>query len=230
MGVAISSSIIMTMTDTFEFPPDAFNKWDVGDDSDFYTQPRFVTHIDDTAIAALTSFYREGLPAGGVLLDLMSSWVSHLPSDVPYAEVIGHGMNDSELAANPRLGRRFVLDLNRNPRLPLCDSTVDAAMICVSIQYLQQPVAVLREVARILKPGRPLAISFSNRCFPTKAVAIWQAFDDAGHAQLVTLYLQRAGFADVKARILCDGRASDPLTVVVGRRPIIRQARASGET
>jgi SAM-dependent methyltransferase len=217
---AISPSMLMTMTDTFEFPADAFKKSDVGDDSDFYAQPRFVTHIDDTAIAALSSFYREGLPAGGVLLDLMSSWVSHLPSDVSYAEVIGHGMNDSELAANPRLGRRFVLDLNRNPRLPLCDSTVDAAMICVSIQYLQQPVAVLREVARILKPGQPLVISFSNRCFPTKAVAIWRALDHAGHAQLVTLYLRRAGFENIKTRILCDGHAGDPLTVVVGRRPL----------
>lgn len=206
-------------TDTFEFPPDAFEKADVGEDSDFYAQPRFVTHIDDAAIAALTSFYRERLPAGGVLLDLMSSWVSHLPSDMAYAEVIGHGMNAGELAENPRLDRRFVLDLNRNSRLPLCDSSVDAAMICVSIQYLQQPVAVLREVARILKPGGPLVVSFSNRCFPTKAVAIWRALDDAGHAHLVSLYLRSAGFADIETRILCDGRTSDPLTVVVGLVP-----------
>ena len=205
------------MTDAFEFPPDAFEKWDVGDDSDFYAQPRFVTHIDDTAIAALTSFYREKLPAGGILLDLMSSWVSHLPDDVSYASVIGHGMNADELAKNPRLDRRFVLDLNRNPRLPLCDSSVDAAMICVSIQYLQQPVAVLREVARTLKPGQPLIISFSNRCFPTKAVAIWRALDDAGHAQLVSLYLRSAGFADIETKDLCDGHESDPLTVVIGR-------------
>jgi hypothetical protein len=205
------------MTDAFELPPDAFEKWDVGDDSDFYAQPRFVTHIDDTAIAALTSFYREKLPAGGVLLDLMSSWVSHLPDDVCYATVIGHGMNADELAKNPRLDRRFVLDLNRNPRLPLCDSSVDAVMICVSIQYLQQPVAVLREVARILKPGRPIFISFSNRCFPTKAVAIWRALDDAGHAQLVSLYLRSAGFAAIETTDLCDGHRSDPLTVVVGR-------------
>jgi SAM-dependent methyltransferase len=91
---------------------------------------------------------------------------------VSYAEVIGHGMNDAELAANPRIGRRFVQDLNRNPRLLLGDSSIDAALMCVSIQYLQQPVAVLHEVARILKPGQPLVISFSNRCFPTKAVAI----------------------------------------------------------
>ena len=207
------------MTDTFEFPPGAFEKSDIGDDSDFYAQPRFVTHIDDTAIAALTSFYREKLPSGGVLLDLMSSWVSHLPSDVAYAEVIGHGMNEAELAANPRLDRRFVLDLNRNPRLPLNDASVDAAMICVSIQYLQQPVVVLREIARILKPSQPLIVSFSNRCFPTKAVAIWRALDDAGHAQLVTLYLQRAGFTDIQTEILCDGSSSDPLIAVVGLRP-----------
>jgi SAM-dependent methyltransferase len=211
--------VIKSMTDAFEFPPDAFHKWDVGEDSDFYAQPRFVTHIDDPAIAALTCFYRARLPPGGVLLDLMSSWVSHLPTDVSYAEVIGHGMNEAELAANPRLDRRFVLDLNRNPQLPLSDSSVDAAMICVSIQYLQQPVAVLREVARILKPGRPLIISFSNRCFPTKAVAIWRALDDAAHAQLVALYLQRAGFADIRTEILCDGHASDPMTVVLGLRP-----------
>ena len=206
-------------TDTFEFPPDAFEKWDAGDDSDFYAQPRFVTHIDETAIAALTSFYRDRLPAGGVLLDLMSSWVSHLPSDVSYAEVIGHGMNADELAANQRLDRRFVSDLNRNPQLPLDDSSVDAAMICVSIQYLQQPVASLRDVARILKPGQPLVISFSNRCFPTKAVAIWRALDDTGHARLVSMYLRSAGFTDIEIRNLCDGGASDPLTIVVGRGP-----------
>jgi len=210
---------IMT-ADALEFPPDAFQKSDAGDDADFYALPRFVTHIDDAAIAALTSFYRETLPPEGVLLDLMSSWVSHLPADVSYAEVIGHGMNGEELAANPRLGRRFVQDLNRNPRLPLSDWSTDAATICVSIQYLQQPVAVLRELARILRPGRSAAVSFSNRCFPTKAVAIWRALDDAGHARLVTLYLQRAGFVDINTRILCDGTASDPLTVVTGRTPM----------
>jgi SAM-dependent methyltransferase len=209
-------SEIAAMTDVLEFPPGAFEKWDVGDDSDFYAQPRFVTHIDDTAIAALTSFYRERLPAGGVLLDLMSSWVSHLPEDVSYSAVVGHGMNADELAKNPRLDRRFVLDLNGNPQLPLGDSSVDAAMICVSIQYLQQPIAVLREVVRVLKPGRALFISFSNRCFPTKAVAIWRALDDEGHARLVSMYLRAAGFADIETTDLCDGRGSDPLTVVVG--------------
>jgi hypothetical protein len=135
---------------------------------------------------------------------------------VSYAEVIGHGMNAEELAANPRLGRRFVLDLNRNPLLPLTDSSIDAAMICVSIQYLQHPVAVLREVRRILKFSRPLIVSFSNRCFPTKAVAIWRALDGAAHAQLVASYLHGAGFANIQSRVLCDGRTGDPMTVIIG--------------
>jgi hypothetical protein len=213
--------MVVTITDTFEFPPDAFKKWDEADDSNFYAHPRFVTHIDDAAILALTSFYRQALPAGGVLLDLMSSWVSHLPTDVSYAEVIGHGMNDAELAANPRLGRRFVQDLNRDPRLPLGDSTIDAAMMCASVQYLEQPVAVFREVTRVLKSGRPLFISFSNRCFPTKAVAIWQALGEEGHARLVTLYLRRAGLENIATKILCDGSTSDPLVVVAGRGPIL---------
>src|SRR4029077_13626033 len=103
---------------------------------------RLVCHIDDGAIAALTEFYRVALPAGGVLLDLMSSWVSHLPPEIDYAEVIGHGMNATELAANPRLTRGFVQNVNRDTKLPLADTSVGAAMICVSIQYLQQPVTL----------------------------------------------------------------------------------------
>jgi hypothetical protein len=200
-----------------ELPPGAFAKLDAGDDADFYAQARLVTHIDDTAIATLTDFYREVLPAGGVLLDLMSSWVSHLPDDVDYGEVIGHGMNAAELAANPRLARRFVRDFNQDPSLPLDDASVDAAMMCVSIQYLQKPAAVLAEARRVLKPGAPIVVSFSNRCFPTKAVAVWRALDGAGHARLVDIYLRRAGFAETCIHQLIEGWTSDPLTAVVGR-------------
>ena len=153
-------------------PEGAFGKIDAEEDEFFYEPPRLVCHIDDGAIAALTGLYRGILPAGGALLDLMSSWVSHLPPEIAYAEVVGHGMNAEELAANPRLSRWFTQNLNRDSRLPLADGSLDAAMICVSVQYLQQPVAVLREVARVLRPGSPLVISFSNRCFWTKAVAI----------------------------------------------------------
>jgi SAM-dependent methyltransferase len=166
----------------------------------------------------VTSLYRELFPAGGAVLDLMSSWISHLPRDVAYAEVIGHGMNAAELAANSQLTRVFVQDLNVNPLLPLEPQSVDAAAICVSIQYLQNPVDVLRELARVLKPGGPVAITFSNRCFPTKAVAIWQALEDEAHARLVALYLARAGFASIETRNLVPpSRGFDPLWAVVGR-------------
>lgn len=200
-----------------QLPPGAFDKEDPDDDAAFYVEPRLTTHIDDAAIAALTDFYRRLLPPGGALLDLMSSWVSHLPPEVTYGEVIGHGMNAAELAANPRLSRWFVQDLNREPVLPLADDSLDAAMICVGVQYLEQPVAVLADLARVLRPGAPALISFSNRCFPTKAVGIWRALDGAGHARLIELYLRGAGFSDIAAQRLRDGWTSDPLTVVVGR-------------
>jgi hypothetical protein len=200
-----------------DLPPWAFDKEDPDDDAAFYADARLTTHIDDAAIAALTDFYRRALPAGGVVLDLMSSCVSHLPADVAYAEVIGHGMNAEELAANPRLHRWFLHDLNRDPALPLPDAGLDAATICVGVQYLQQPVPVLRDLRRALKPGAPLVVSFSNRCFPTKAVAVWLRLDDRDHATLVQHYLDAAGFGEVEAHLLMDGRRSDPLIAVVGR-------------
>jgi SAM-dependent methyltransferase len=208
------------MDDTLGLPPGAFSRLDTEEDELFYEEPRLVYHIDDHAVAALTEFYRDALPAGGVVLDLMSSWVSHLPREIEYAEVIGLGMNAAELAANPRLGRRFVQNLNRESFLPLTDASVDAATICVSIQYLQQPVAVLREAARVLRPGGVIAISFSNRCFWTKAVAVWRALDDNGHAKLVERYLNVAGFADVATHRLAEWieDEQDPLLVVTGRR------------
>jgi Methyltransferase domain len=207
--------------DGLKLPQGAFAKIDAEEDEVFYEPPRLVHHIDDHAISALTEFYRAVLPAGGVLLDLMSSWVSHLPPEVEYAEVIGHGMNATELAANSRLSRWFIQNLNRDPRLPLANASVDAAMICVSVQYLQQPLAVLREVRRVLRPAAPLVISFSNRCFWTKAVAIWRALDDEGHARFVEHYLRKAGFADMETHRLAEWveDRSDPMIAVVGRAP-----------
>jgi hypothetical protein len=209
------------MNDGLGLPEGAFTKIDSEEDEIFYEPPRLVCHIDDGAIAALTEFYRKVLPAGGVLLDLMSSWVSHLPPEIGYAEVIGQGMNATELAANPRLSRWFVRNLNRDPSLPLADNSCDAAMICVSIQYLQQPPAVLRETARVLRPGAPLIVGFSNRCFWTKAVAIWRALDDDGHSYLVERYLRHAGFERIETHRLAEWveDVSDPMIAVVGRVP-----------
>ena len=200
-----------------ELPAGAFAKADSSPDTRFYAQARLVTHIDDEAIAAVTGLYRQLLPAGGVVLDLMSSWVSHLPDDVAYADVIGHGMNARELEANPRLDRWFTQDLNADPALPLAPASVDAACMCVSIQYVQRPAEVFASLGTVLRPGAPVVISFSNRCSPTKAVAIWQALDGRDQCRLVELYLQRAGFEQVEGRTLRNGRRSDPLWAVIGR-------------
>ena len=200
-------------------PPDAFTKADPSPDPAFYRQPRFVTHIDDGAIAAVTAIYRETLPPGGAVLDLMSSWVSHLPDDVAYHPVVGHGLNADELAANPRLTSWFVQDLNANPTLPLDPASFDAATICVSVQYLQRPVDVFREAARILRPGAPLVVSFSNRCFPTKAVAIWQALSGPDQQRLVGAYMAEAGFTAITGRAYTP-RAADPLWAVIGTAPM----------
>ncbi len=207
------------MADELDLPPGAFDRIDESADEDFYEPARLVYHIDDHAVAALTHFYRSIVPAGGTVLDLMSSWVSHLPPDIEYAEVIGHGMNEEELAANPRFTRHFTQNLNANPTLPLADDSLDAATICVSIQYLQQPVAVLTELRRALRPGAPLVISFSNRCFWTKAVAVWRALDDAGHGKLVETYLKAAGFTDIATHRLAVyiEDEQDPMYAVVGR-------------
>lgn len=201
-----------------ELPDGAFAKADPSSDLAFYAQPRLVHHIDDPAVAAVTALYRERLPPGGTVLDLMSSWVSHLPGDVLYGEVVGQGMNAAELAANPQLDRWFVQNLNANSVLPLADGSVDAVCQCAGVQYLQRPDLVYADLHRVMQSGAPILVTFSNRCFPTKAVAIWQALPPQEQQRLVGLYLTRAGFASVEAQTLRTGRGSDPLWAVCGRR------------
>jgi SAM-dependent methyltransferase len=202
---------------SIRFPPQAFAKADPSDDALFYAEPRFVQHIDDRAIEALAAFYADHLGRAGAVLDLMSAFVSHLPPDF-VGRVVGHGMNERELAANPALDDYFVQNLNLDPALPLPDASFDAALCCVGVQYLMQPVAVFSEVARVLRPDAPMIVSFSNRCFPTKAVAIWRALDGRGHAELVAHYLREAGFARIMGHVLRDGTVSDPLTAIVAHR------------
>jgi SAM-dependent methyltransferase len=196
-------------------PEEAFAKADSSSDVEFYAFPRFVTHIDDGAIAAVTQAYRESLPPGGAILDLMSSWVSHLPEEIAYDSVVGHGMNEEELAANPRLSRWFVQDLNIEPTLPLEGNAFEGVGLCVSVQYLQRPVEVFREVRRVLRPGAPFVVSFSNRCFPTKAVAIWQSLDAPDQQRLVSAYMRAAGFTRITGEAVTP-RHGDPLWIVTG--------------
>ncbi len=204
-----------------QFPPGSFEREDESPDPKFYREPRLVTHIDDAAIAAVGEAYRAFLPPDGEYLDLISSWVSHFPDDFPVRGLVGLGMNAEELKQNQRLTYWVVQDLNSDPHLPFEDDRFDGVAICVSVQYLTRPVEVFAEVGRVLKPGCPLVVSYSNRCFPTKAVRIWRVLDDEDHGRLIATYAQAAGafepaeFHDFSPRL---GAYSDPLYVVVARK------------
>jgi SAM-dependent methyltransferase len=200
-----------------DLPPQAFARRDEAPDQEFYRFERLVTHIDAAAVAAVTQLYRQLLPAGGAVLDLMSSWVSHLPAEVQYSRVAGLGMNARELAQNPRLTDRLVQNLNEQPRLPYAAGEFDGAGICVSVQYLTQPAAVFAELARVLRPGAPLVVTFSNRCFPDKAVYAWQALDDRGHVALVQQYFAAGGFGPTEV-FAHQPKYGDPLFGIVGRK------------
>lgn len=176
--------------------PNQRAKQDDSDDNLFYSFPRFVTHVDDGFIQQLTDLYRERLKPNTRILDLMSSWVSHLPDEIEFAHVEGHGMNEEELARNPRLNHYFVQDLNKNPQLPLPDSDFDAVINCVSVQYLQYPEAIFSEIYRILKPGGIAIISFSNRMFYQKAITAWRDGSETSRVELVRHYFQSvSGFS-----------------------------------
>lgn len=213
----------MTQPEGNPLQPEHFAREDESDDSLFYVEPKLVTHIDDPAIAAARALYGQMLPPGGEVLDLMTSWVSHLPEDNTYAAVAGLGMNAHELDRNPQLTERTIQDLNRNPVLPYADGRFDGAIVTVSVQYLTSPVEVFAEVGRVLKPGAPFIITYSNRCFPTKAVAIWRVLGDRDHADLVALYFRLSGmFEQAQAIDLSPNPgSSDPLyAVYANRKPV----------
>ncbi len=171
-------------------PPNQRTKLDDTDDNEFYSMPRFVTHVDEGFIDRLTQLYRDRLKPNTRIFDMMSSWVSHLPEEMEFAHIEGHGLNEEELARNPRLDRYFVQNLNQNPKLPLPDEDFDAVLNCVSVQYLQYPDAIFSEIHRILKPGGIAIISFSNRMFFQKAIAAWRDGTEASRVELVKSYFQ----------------------------------------
>jgi len=209
------------MAEPTRTPPlarELFAREDESPDALFYAQPRFALHVDDATVAALTQLYREELQPGCRVLDLMSSWVSHLPPEIAYASVAGLGMNAEELAANPRLDERRVQDLNRDPALPWPDAAFDAVLCAVSVQYLTRPVEVFAQVARVLAPGGKLLVATSHRLFPTKAIAAWRAFGRDERLRLVATYLELAGgFANLRA-LDRSPRDADPLWVIAGER------------
>ena len=198
------------------FPAGFFDRTDGSPDDDFYAYDRFVTHIDDSAIEAVGALYEE-LAVRGRVLDLMSSWVSHLRTSP--RELVVLGMNEAELLANEQASGRVVHDLNADPILPFDDSSFDDALCCVSVDYLVRPVEVFAEVGRVLRPGGRFVVTFSNRCFPTKAIRGWLMTSDVGHVAIVEEYFRRSGaFDDPVAELRTPPNpAGDPLWGVWAR-------------
>jgi SAM-dependent methyltransferase len=176
--------------DTNQFPQGFFDRADPSSDSVFYSWPRIVTHLDDHAIAAVGALYDE-LGIFGDVLDLMSSWVSHFRT--PPARLTVLGMNSEELNANPLAMVTVVHDLNAEPRLPFPDESFDAVVCCVSVDYLARPIEAFADVARVLRPGGPFVCTFSNRCFPTKAIRGWLYADDERRCETVERYFRDSG-------------------------------------
>jgi SAM-dependent methyltransferase len=199
------------------FPDGFFERADPSPDPDFYAAPRLVTHIDDRAVDAVGALYDE-LGVGGDVLDLMSSWVSHLRTPPRSLTVLG--LNAVELDANAMATARVVHDLNADPRLPFADASFDAVVNCVSVDYLVEPVVVLAEVARVLRPGGLSVCTFSNRCFPTKAVRGWLSVPEEQRPGIVAAYHRAAGGFDeptTEQRLVATWR-HDPLWAVWARR------------
>ncbi|WP_255195656.1 class I SAM-dependent methyltransferase [Halorarius litoreus] len=186
------------------------------DDAEFYAQPRFVHHVERPFRDRLTRLYATELADGHRVLDLMSSWVSHLPESFD-GEVVGHGLNAEELAANESLDDWVVQDLNADQTLPFEDASFDAVLCAVSVQYLQYPGAVFADLARVLRPGGVCVVSFSNRLFVQKAVRAWRERDMDARADLVCRYVESTGAFDAP-EVVREMAGSEPFYAVVARR------------
>jgi SAM-dependent methyltransferase len=201
-----------------ELQPELFRRLDDSDDELFYLAPRFVVHIDDAAIGTVGEIYLSRLPRGGAILDLMSSWRSHLPPGLQPARVVGLGLNRPEMADNPALTEIVTHNLNRTAQLPFDDASFDGAVLTVSVQYLIHPLEVFAEVARVLRSGAPFIVTFSNRMFPTKAVAIWANASEQQRVDLVSYYFTRVAAFEKIETIDRSSGTTDPLWAVLGYR------------
>jgi SAM-dependent methyltransferase len=176
--------------DDVAFPAGFFDRADPSPDDEFYSWPRLVTHIDDHAIAAVGALYDE-LGISGQVLDLMGSWVSHFRRAPAQLTVLG--MNAEELAGNPQATASVVHDLNSDPHLPFEVDSFHAVVCCVSVDYLTRPIEVFADVARVVRAGGPFVCTFSNRCFPTRAIRGWLSATDEQHGRIVAEYFRLAG-------------------------------------
>jgi len=210
---------------------DAFGRDDPRPDAAFYRKPRYVHHIDETAREMVMNTYGRFITDGMNVLDLMSSWQSHIPIRLNLDGLVGFGLNEDELKRNAQLKDFRVHDLNVDPKLPFESDTFDAVVNTVSVEYLVDPLAVFREVNRILRPEGYFVITFSNRWFPTKAIKIWRELHEHERMGLVLEYfLQAGGFKDLQTysirglprphddKYFPEYLLSDPIYAVWGRK------------
>jgi hypothetical protein len=190
-GVGLQAAMAEGYTGLVNGTP--LERLDEREDALFYSQPRLVQHLDSSAIARIGEIYRRFLQPGMRVLDFMSSWVSHLPDDLTGITVTGLGMNADELEQNARLGERVVHDVNQDPHLPFGDRSFDAVVCTASVEYLVQPVEVFRELARIVRPGGHVVMTFSDRWFPTKAIGLWSELHPFERMGLVLDYFRQSG-------------------------------------
>jgi SAM-dependent methyltransferase/FKBP-type peptidyl-prolyl cis-trans isomerase 2 len=175
------------------FSPGAFTRDDENPDTLFYGKPRYVQHIDTTAIEMVKSTYGRFLKDDMQVLDLMSSWQSHLPENLNLGRTVGLGLNERELKKNSQLTESVVQDLNLNPRLPFESDSFDVVTCTVSVEYLIDPLAVFKEVSRVLRKDGYFIVTFSNRWFPTKAIKIWTELHEFERMGMVLEYFIRSG-------------------------------------
>jgi SAM-dependent methyltransferase len=202
------------------YTPQDFARQDESSDAYFYESPRLVYHIDDAAVGALTSYYATCFKDGENVLDICSSWVSHYPKDWKGGNVVGLGMNAYELSQNPVLSSYVVKDLNAEPKFPFADASFDKVTCVVSVDYLNKPLEVFKEIGRVLRPGGECILSMSNRCFPTKAFRIWLMTSDLEHIFIAGSFFHYSGMFDPPSSkdISPNPGRSDPMYIVKAKR------------
>ncbi|CAD6443283.1 66f8a4da-8e44-47cd-9638-d4564a310c63-CDS [Sclerotinia trifoliorum] len=205
---------------SFNFTRSDFRRQDESPDTEWYSQPRFVQHIDEGAIFTLKHYYSHIITPASFVLDICSSWVSHLPSPLKPILMIGIGMNEAELERNEHLTSYLVKDLNVDPTFQeVIDASMDVVICNVSVDYLTQPIRVFEGMRRVLKEGGAAHIAFSNRYFPTKAVERWLTMDDGDRRKWVGGYFWASGgWENIEEVVLKEGRYEDPLFVVRARK------------
>ncbi len=173
-------------------------KLDETDDSNFYSQPRFVYHLDSNFRNYLTKIYKAEIAQNTVILDLMSSWDSYLPASCNYKKVIGHGLNEEELKKNKVIEQYWIQNFNLNQKIPLGDKSIDYCLMVAAWQYLQYPESLVKEILRILNPKGKFLISFSNRAFWHKSPNIWINSNEEERIEYVKRVLILNGFKKTK--------------------------------